>query len=92
MTESEAAAVVDRAVRYGVRVQANQRPHKLDDETIRQAHRHHMSGLNLQCLGRFYGVRSQYLGKRFRELKLPVRNYCRNSERSAALAADAGEN
>ena len=54
MTDSEAAAVVDRAVRYG--------------------------------------VRSQYLGKRFRELELPVRNYCRNSERSAALAADAGEN
>ena len=88
MTDSEAAAVVDRAVRYGVRVQANQRPHKLDDETIRKAHKHHLSGLNLRCLGRFYGVRGQYLGERFRELDLPVRNYSHKGERVAALAAD----
>lgn len=91
MTEREAAAVVDLAVRHGVRVQANQRPRKLDDETIRQAHRSHLSGLNLRCLGRFYGVRPGYLSERFHELDLPVRNYTHRAARLAAMTATAEE-
>ena len=88
MTESELAAVIDRAVRYAARGEANRRPCLLDDETIRRAHDQHMSGLNLQCLGRYYGVRPSYLGSRFHQLGLPVRNYTSKAERAAALAGD----
>lgn len=85
MTESELAAVIDRAVRYAVRGEANRRPYLLDDETVARAHASHMTGVNLQCLGRHYGVRAGYLGRRFRELGLPVLN---KRERAAALAAE----
>lgn len=86
MTESEMAAVIDRAVRYAVRGEANVgRPLLLDDETVARAHASHMTGVNLQCLGRHYGVRAGYLGRRFRELGLPVLN---KRERAAALAAE----
>jgi hypothetical protein len=88
MTESEMAAVIDRAVRYAVRGEANRRPYLLDDETVARAHASHMAGLNLQCLGRHYGVRAGYLGRRFRELGLPVRNYTSKRARAAALAAE----
>ena len=88
MTEDEVAAVVARAFGYGVRVRANQRPKLLDDVTVRRAHHSHLSGVNLVCLGRYYGVRAAYLGDRFRELELEVRNYTHRAERAKALAAD----
>lgn len=93
MVKSDLTAVIDRAVTHGARVEANaDRPRLLDDATVRRAHAQHMTGLNLQCLGRHYGVRPSYLGSRFHELGLPVRNYTSKAERAAAMAAGTENN
>ena len=91
MTESEVDALVTAAVRHGVRVQANQRPRKLDDATLAEAYRHHLSGLNLRCLGRYYGVSSTYLSAAFGRKGWPVRNYTCKRVRAAAMAGGGSE-
>lgn len=91
MTESEVDALVTAAVRHGVRVEANQRPRLLSDETLAEAYRYHLSGLNLRCLGRHYGVSSQYLSHAFARKEWPVRNYTCKRVRAAALAGDGRE-
>jgi hypothetical protein len=89
MTNLDLLDLINKAVSHGVRVEAQAgRPRLLDDETVRRANASHLSGLNLPCLGRYYGVRAAYLGQRFRELDLPVRNYTSRAARAAALAAD----
>lgn len=88
MSKNDLTAVIDRAVTHGARVKARAgRPRLLDEATVRRAHAEHMTGLNLQCLGRHYGVRASYLGRRFHELDLPVRNYTSKAARAAAMAA-----
>jgi hypothetical protein len=89
MAPPDLTAVIDRAVTHGARVQARAgRPRLLDEATIRRAHASHLTGVNLTCLARHYGVSRSYMGQRFHELGLPVFNYSDRRVRAAALAAE----
>jgi hypothetical protein len=66
VTESEVDALVTAAVGYGVRVEANRRKPRLDDATLAEAYRYHLSGLKLNCVGRHYGVSGTYLSASLR--------------------------
>ena len=82
--------VVEAAVRHAVRVEAAVKAHppRLDEATLAEAYRHHLSGLNLRCLDRHYGVGYGYLSRVFGERRWPVRNYTWKRERAAALAGE----
>lgn len=90
MTESEVDALVTAAVGYGVRVEANRRKPRLDDATLAEAYRYHLSGLKLNCVGRHYGVSGTYLSQAFGRKGWPVRNYCFKGVLAATLAGDKG--
>lgn len=80
--------LIAAAVRYGVRVEANQRLRLLDDAALAEAYRYHLSGLKINCVARHYGVRAGYLSEAFSRKGWPTRNYNCKAVRAAALAGD----